>query len=746
MELYRDPSRSPKERTADLLSRMTLREKIGQLTQRLYGFGIYERHGDSVTLTDEFKQEVARYSGVGTIYGLYRADPWSKKDFASGLDGMLSPKTRNEVQKYVIEHSRLGIPALMSTECPHGHQALDGYLLPVNLASASTFDPSLLEEAAAVAGKQLKTMGVDLALVSMLDILRDPRWGRSEECFGEDPFLASCFARAACRGIQSQGVDVTAKHMCAQGETTGGVNASAARIGERELREIHLPGVKACVEEGVASFMAAYNEIDGVFCHGNHWLLTDLLRGEYGFKGLVMSDGGAIDQLESITGDRVAAGALALNAGVDMGLWDEGFARLEEAVALGLVDEKRIDEAAGRILELKFRRGLFEEPYIPENDRWQSFTPENYPQVSRLALESMTLLKNEGSLLPLEGEKPLHILVTGPNADSIYNQLGDYTPPVHGGITVLKGLRAWEENHENLTVSYAPGCSTFGADIAPIAEAVSMAEDADVVLAVLGGTSSRFTGGEFLDNGALKAQDEITMDCGENVDSASIRLPGQQLELLRRLKETGKKVITVLIAGRPYEMGEIAKLSDALFCCFYPGLTGGAELAKLLFGQESPSGRLPVSLPDRACQLPVYYNYKASYQGMTYCDIKEKPQFPFGSGFGYTEFDYAVQSVPTEEDPTLVVTVCNTGTRAGAAVPQLYLRRTQGIVTARIRQLAAFGKVRLEPGQVSTIRMEIPADALCQWNSRMEQEKVPGEIRWFLCDSGKTLLEGAFRI
>ena len=236
MEQYRNPALSLEQRVADLLSHMTLREKVGQLTQRLYGFGIYTRDGDQIRLSDEFTDEVARYSGLGTLYGLHRADPWSGKNFETGLAGELSVRVRNEIQKYVLDHSRLGIPVLFSSECPHGHQALDGYLLPVNLASGCSFAPELLEEAAKVSGQQLKAMGVDLALVSALDVLRDPRWGRSEECFGEDPYLASRMAEAVVRGIQSQGVDVVAKHLCGQGETTGGINASAARIGQRQDR------------------------------------------------------------------------------------------------------------------------------------------------------------------------------------------------------------------------------------------------------------------------------------------------------------------------------------------------------------------------------------------------------------------------------------------------------------------------------------------------------------------------------
>ncbi|MCI6851877.1 MAG: beta-glucosidase, partial [Clostridiales bacterium] len=275
---YQNPSLSPEERAQDLLSRMTLDEKVGQLSQRLYGFRCFTREGDEITLTDEFREEVARYSGLGALYGLHRADPWSGRTFETGLDGALSPKAANMVQKYVISHSRLGIPVLLSTECPHGHQALDGWLLPVNLAAGASFSPELVKEAAKVSGRQLREMGIHLALVSALDVLRDPRWGRSEECFGEDPYLAGQMAGAVVEGIRSQGVAVVAKHLCAQGETTGGVNASAARIGPRELREIHLPPVKACVEAGAEAFMAAYNEIDGTYCHANHWLLTELLR------------------------------------------------------------------------------------------------------------------------------------------------------------------------------------------------------------------------------------------------------------------------------------------------------------------------------------------------------------------------------------------------------------------------------------------------------------------------------------
>ena len=735
---YQDKTLAPELRAEDLVSRMELREKVGQLTQRLYGWQAFEKVGEDLVLSDTFRDEVDRYGGLGTLYGLHRADPWSGKTFETGLTGALSTRAANMVQKYTIEHSRFGIPLLLSSECPHGHQALDGYLLPVNLAAGCSFDPEGFEEAARVSGSQLKEMGIHLALVSALDILRDPRWGRSEECFGEDPYLASRMAQAVVRGIQSQGVDVTAKHLCAQGETTGGVNASAARIGQRELREIHLPPVKACVEAGVSSFMAAYNEIDGVYCHGNPWLLRSLLRDEYGFKGFVMSDGVAIDQLDAVTGDRVASGALALNAGVDMGLWDTAVSHLEEAVEKGLVEEARIDEACRRILTVKFRLGLFEDPYVEETDCWTRFDHEHFEAGRRFAEQTPVLLKNEG-VLPLDAGRKIALI--GPNADAIYNQLGDYTPPQREGkgITLRAGLEA-----AGADMVFHPGCPMFYSDEAMMAEALRTAEEADVIVACLGGSSSRFAvQGEFDTNGAMKSQSAITMDCGENVDSASLLLPGDQLELLRRLKALGKPLVTVLIGGRPYEMQQIHEHSDAIVCAFYPGPTGGEAIAGILLGRLEPAGRLSVSLPDDGKRLPVYYDHKDSYAPMRYYDGAAAPRYGFGCGLSYTQFRYEVLESGME---AVKVKVTNTGSRPGYAVPQLYLHRTQGLVTSRRMQLCGFKKLRLEAGEEQTLTIPIPRESLEQFDYAYKPRLVPGKICWFLRDSGITHASGSFTV
>lgn len=437
---------------------MTLQEKIGQLNQKLYGFGIYERNGEEISFSQEFEDEVEKYGGLGTLYGLYRADPWSQKNHENGLYGENAVKAYNKMQEYVLEHSRLHIPALLSTECPHGHQALDSYLLPVNLNMGATFNTELIHSAYSVCGKQLRQMGVDLALISLLDVVRDPRWGRSEECFSEDPYLCSKMAEQIVKAVQDEGVSVVAKHFAAQGECTGGINASAARIGERELREIHLPAMKACADAGVDGVMAAYNEIDGVFCHANRHLLTDILRDEMGFEGVVMADGCAIDQLNVVTGDCVHSAAAALRAGVDIGLWDEAYGRLEEALENGYITEEDIDRAVLRVLELKIKRGIFKHPLLDENQKLEDYSYEKYPQALDIARESVVLLENRNQILPLSKEQR-KIAVIGPNADAVYNQLGDYSPQVKREkcSTVLDGVRSYFGDN----VVYARGCGVL---------------------------------------------------------------------------------------------------------------------------------------------------------------------------------------------------------------------------------------------------------------------------------------------
>ena len=371
----------------------------------------------------------------------------------TGIPVEKSAQVANMIRRYVIENTRLGIPVLISEECPHGHQALDGTMLPTNLGIGCTWNPELYREAASQVAAEIRSRGGNLGLISLLDIVRDPRWGRSEECFGEDPYHAARMAVAAVKGLQGETweelksrdkVVAVMKHFCAQGASVGGHNAAPASIGERELREIFLPGMKAGVEAGALGCMAAYNEIDGIPCHANKKLLTDILRDEWGFDGIVMADGTAIDKLLTLTGDHEGAAALALTSGVDLSLWDDSFTTLEEAVKQGKVSMEYIDRAVSRVLKLKFMLGLFENPYTDENLASQVVYSPRAGRVNlQLARESIVMLKNEDNLLPID-KNIRSIAVIGPNADNLCNQLGDYTAPQrkNTGFTVLQGLES----------------------------------------------------------------------------------------------------------------------------------------------------------------------------------------------------------------------------------------------------------------------------------------------------------------
>lgn len=729
----------------ELLDKMTLQEKIGQLNQKLYGFGIYERNGEEISFSQEFKDEVEKYGGLGTLYGLYRADPWSQKNYENGLYGENAVKAYNKMQEYVLEHSRLRIPALLSTECPHGHQALDSYLLPVNLNMGATFNTELIHSAYSVCGKQLRQMGVDLALISLLDVVRDPRWGRSEECFSEDPYLCSKMAEQIVKAVQDEGVSVVAKHFAAQGECTGGINASAARIGERELREIHLPAMKACADAGVDGVMAAYNEIDGVFCHANRHLLTDILRDEMGFEGVVMADGCAIDQLNVVTGDCVHSAAAALRAGVDIGLWDEAYGRLEEALENGYITEEDIDRAVLRVLELKIKRGLFDNPLLDENQKPEDYSYEKYPQALQIARESVVLLENRNDILPLSKETG-KIAVIGPNADAVYNQLGDYSPQVkrENCSTVLDGVRSYLGDK----AVYARGCGVFDGTQEELEEAVKLAEQSDITILVLGGSSSRFGEVSFDANGAAISEHGVSMDCGEGVDTAELSLPAVQRELAEKIFATGSKVITVIIGGRAYALDTIAEKSDAVLYAFYPGMQGGKAIAEILFGDVNPSGRLPVSLPRCSGQLPVYYNYKNSYRSMHYYNIPDGAAYTFGYGKSYTEFEYEDVSFGNTEVALdelhkngiqAEMTIKNVGEYDGYAVPLVYIAGEQGSVVRRAKELKGFKKVWLKKGESKRVSILLPAEAFAVWNFEMEFKVEPGRVKLILEEMGQTV-------
>ncbi|ANS74731.1 beta-glucosidase [Paenibacillus yonginensis] len=750
MEKYKQAGLPVPERVQDLLPRMTLKEKVGQLNQRMYGWDAYKMEDGEFRITEDFKQEVAAYGGMGALYGLFRSDPWSGVDYSNGITAENSAAAANQIQRYVIEHSRLGIPVLLTEECPHGHQALDGTMLPVNLGAGSTWNPELLERAYGGVAAEIRSRGAHIGLVSALDILHDPRWGRSEECYSEDPYLAAAFAAAAVRGMQGgpaeelAGTDriaVVLKHLCAQGAGQGGRNAGPAEIGERELREIHLPAAKAGAAAGAAGFMAAYNEIDGVPCHANDKLLTGILREEWGFDGIVMADGQAVDRLLALSGSHEGAGALALSAGVDLSLWDKSFTTLEEAVNQGLVSEAYIDRAAARVLTLKFRLGLFDSPYADEQRPASVVGSDDMRGLNlQVARESVVLLKNEESILPLKANKQRRIAVIGPNADRLYNQLGDYTSVQRKGrgYTVLEGIR--QAAPAGVVVEHAMGCGIRDTSDAGLAAAVELAAGADVAVLVLGGSSARQFGGDFDGNGeaVISEGSPSEMDCGEGVDLADLRPGGLQQQLAEAVAATGTPVVAVLIQGRPLELTDLDPLADALLCAWYPGMEGGLAIGEILFGQVNPSGKLPASLPHSAAQLPVYYNQKAAHRIRNYVDQPSAPLYPFGYGLSYTSFAYsnlslsqtAMTSAELAEGGTVKVSVKvkNTGSVSGAETVQLYIQASESGITRRYAELKGFRKISLLPGEEQLVQLELGFEELAVWNRQMTFAAEPCRV------------------
>lgn len=750
--LYRDPAAPVAARVADLLARMTLREKVGQLNQRMYGWDAYRRRPDGgFELTEALYEETDRFEGLGALYGLLRADAWSGVDHSTGADADAGPVLAHLVQRHVLERSRLGIPALFVEEVPHGLMALDGTVLPVNLAVGATWDPDLYERAASHAAAELRARGGHLALVSALDIARDPRWGRTEECFGEDPYLAARLTEALVRGMQgdlgqvgAQGgfsldkAPVVLKHFAGQGATVGGRNSAESELGPRELHEIHLPAARAGVRAGAAAVMAAYNEVDGIPCSANGPLLNGLLRGSgdrgWGFEGLVVADGLAVDRLARITGDKVSAGALALNSGIDLSLWDEGFTHLAEAVERGLVEEATVDAAVARVLTLKFRLGLFEHPYTtPESPSAE----DGRALSTALARSSVTLLHNRAGVLPVDPARVSRVAVIGPHSATTAHQLGDYTAPQRPGTgtSVLAALNRL--TLPETEIRHARGCALTGDDLSGIPEAVAAAAASDLAVLVLGGSSARTPDTEFDANGAARTT-VSEMTCGEGVDLAHLRLGRAQHALLDAVTATGTPTAVVLIQGRPHAVPEATDHAAALLTAWYPGPWGGEAIAEILLGHTSPTGRLPVSVPRSAAQLPVYYNHKDTEYG-SYADEDAEALYSFGHGLTYTTFEYGVPKVD-DDGASCTVGITNTGERAGRSVAQLYIRPLRTTVWPRTLELRAFRCVDLAPGESRTVVFTLGTEQLAQVDGDLEWAVLPGSVEIRVAESARGAL------
>lgn len=685
----------------ELISQMTLEEKCGQLSCPI-GFNYYGKEGDSLWLADEFLG-VMDTLPLGSCWAVLRADPWSQKTVETGLHPRESVHLLNMMQHYAVESTRLGIPLLFCEETPHGHMAIGTTVFPTGIAQASTWDPELLERMGEVMGRELRLQGAHVGYGPVLDIARDPRWSRVEEAMGEDPYLSGILGTAVVKGMQ-QHVVATLKHLAAYGIPQGGHNAAAADIGPNRLMHDYLPAFEMAIKEGSAgSVMTAYNTIDGMPCSANRWLLEEVLRQSWGFKGVVFADLNAINALYAthhVASDPAEAAALALKAGVDIDLGGYNYGGfLKEALQRGLIDETDIDCAVRHVLQLKFDMGLFDHPYVDEELAEQGVgTPENIVVAKQVALESAVLLKNNG-VLPF-GENINKVAVIGPNADNMYNQLGDYTAPQDPEriITMLEGM----VNKGRAEVTYAKGCAVRDPNDADIDEAVRVACSADMVVLVVGGSSARDFKTSYVETGAAVVDEHVTdMDCGEGYDRSSLRLLGQQEELLRRIYAIGKPVVTVYICGRPMDMNMASKQSDALLLLWYPGMEGGSALADILWGDYNPSGKLPISIPLSVGQIPVYYSQPSIGN---YVDESARPLYSFGYGLSYTRFEYGNLEINGNE---VSVTITNVGPQEGTDVVQLYASNKTSELALSSERLVAFRRIHLKAGESQRVVFKI---------------------------------------
>jgi beta-glucosidase len=744
--IYKDRNYSTSERVEHLLSLMTLEEKVGQLIQP-FGWQTYENIDGEITLTESFKKQVEN-GGVGSLYGVLRADPWTGVTIETGLSPAEGAEAVNKIQRYAIENSRLGIPILIGEECSHGHMAIGATVFPVPLSLGSTWNVDLYREMCRAVARETRSQGGAVTYSPVLDVVRDPRWGRTEECFGEDAYLISELAVASVEGLQGKSLDqedsvvATLKHFVGYGSSEGGRNAGPVHMGKRELLEVDMLPFKKAVEAGAVSIMPAYNEIDGVPCTTNRELLQDILRTEWGFEGMVITDCGAIDMLASghdTAEEGLDAAVQAITAGIDMEMSGEMFGKyLLEAVRQNILDLSNIDTAVQRVLNLKFKLGLFDSPFADPQTAAKVIGCEEHIALARkIAGEGIILLKNEGKILPLSKESGT-IAVIGPNADAGYNQLGDYTSPQSASKvkTVLGGIRS-KLADEQERVLYAPGCRIKDDSKEGFDYALTCAKLADTVVMVIGGSSARDFGEGSIDlkTGASKVTDHSwsDMDCGEGIDRMSLKLSGVQLELIQEISKLGKPIVVVYINGRPIAEPWIEDHADAILEAWYPGQEGGHAVADILFGDVNPSGKLTISIPKHVGQLPVYYNGKRS-RGKRYLEDDSQPQYPFGYGLSYTEFSYSnlrvqPEIIPADGVATVTVDVSNIGDREGAEVVQLYISDTVSAVTRPAKELKGFRKVTLASGESKTVEFTVGAEQLQYIGLDYKPIVEPGEFR-----------------
>ena len=717
---YQNPKLSVEQRVNDLVSRMTLQEKVGQLRCTL-AWNYYTIKGKNVEPSELFKKDIAE-GQIGMLWGTYRADPWTQKSLENGLNPELAAKAGNALQKYVIEHTRLGIPLFLAEEAPHGHMAIGTTVFPTGFGMAATWNPALIEKTGEVIGQEIRLQGGHISYGPVLDLAREPRWSRVEETMGEDPVLAGELGAAMVKGLgggilsKPYSTIATLKHFIGYGTTEAGQNGGITIAGARELQESFLPPFKKAINAGALSVMTSYNSLDGIPSTCSKALLTDLLRTQWGFNGFVVSDLYSIDGIHGthrVAETKQQAGVMALKAGVDADLGALAFGRLEDAVQKGMVTEAEIDVAVKRILKMKFEMGLFEHPYVDAAQAKQLVRSDNNKAVAlQVAREVITLLKNQNHVLPLS--KTQKVLVCGPNADNVYNMLGDYTAPQEDGNvkTILAGIRSKLPASQ---VTYVKGCAVRDTTASNIAEAVAAAKEADVVVVAVGGSSARDFKTSYKETGAAVTDSKTIsdMDCGEGFDRATLTPLGHQMQLLKALKATGKPLVVVYIEGRPMDKSWAAQHADALLTAYYPGQEGGTAIADVLFGDYNPAGRLPVSVPANVGQIPVYYNKKPPMPH-DYVEMSARPLYAFGYGLSYTTFKYDDLNIEETGDTQFKVTfnVTNTGDMDGDEVVQLYLHDEFASTAQPMMQLKKFSRIFIPKGETKQVSFNLEAEDL----------------------------------
>jgi beta-glucosidase len=744
---YQNAKLPVEERVRDLLGRMTLEEKIAQLQSRWENTEYVKNQAQLfVNPSGEFvpeKAEITLKNGVGEVsVPSENRGPRKMAEFT------------NVVQSWVIRNTRLGIPVLFHDECLHGHLAPGGTNYPVPIALASTWDPDLVFNIFTSVAREVRVRGAQQCLAPVLDLARDPRWGRTEETYGEDPFLVSRMGGAAIHGLQGDGPEIgkshvlaTAKHFAVHGQPEGGTNMAPGNYSERVIRESFFKPFESAVKEGnVQSVMASYNEIDGIPSHANQHLLTDILRNEWKFNGIVVSDyfGVAfLNSLHHVAESDADAARQAIEAGVDVELpFGDAYTNLAELVRTNKIAEALIDRSVARILREKFLLGLFEDPYVDAGIAESSTNSEAAQELAlKAAHEAIILLKNGNGLLPLDKAKYRRLAVVGPNASDVH--LGTYSDHPGRGVSILQGIK--DKVGSANEVTYAEGCRITESkpdwnanEVIPPnpqldQERIKLAFDislrADVVVLVLGENeqTSRESGPE------------------HPGDRDSLDLIGRQEDLFKALQHTGKPIVVILLHGRPNSINYLAENADAILDGWYLGQEGGTAMADVLFGDYNPGGKLPITVPRSVGQLPDYYYQKPSAKRGSYLFTKTDPLFVFGHGLSYTKFTYShptvsPQRIDYSQRAKLRVSVTNAGTRSGDEVVQLYIHHVVSSVTQPIKELRAFQRVNLQPGERKTIEFEIKPEMLSLLDKNMKPTIETGRVELMVGGNSADLL------